>query len=135
MKYFLFFLFFINIKSYPFQIEVVNITDKKASVYIVVFDHKDGFPFKGEKGIFKWKGTPAEAEKGVSTGLPDGNYAVAVFQDTDGNGELTKWFFGKPREPYGLLGAVEKPKKKPDFSENSKKISRDSVLQIRLWEP
>jgi len=135
MKYFLFFLFFINIKSYPFQLEIVNITDKKAIVYIVVFDHEDGFPFKGEKGIFQWKGTPAEAEKGVSTGLPDGNYAVAVFQDIDGNGKLTKWFFGKPREPYGLLGTVEKPKKKPIFSENSKKVSQGSVLQIRLWEP
>ncbi|MGB6127239.1 MAG: DUF2141 domain-containing protein [Psychrilyobacter sp.] len=134
MKYFLFFLFFLSTKIYPFRIEVINIIDRKALIYIAVFDQEEGFPSDGEKGIFKWKGTPKEAEKGVFTDLPDGNYAIAVFQDIDGNDKLTKWFFGKPIEPYGILGMIDKPKKRPNFLENSKKVSKNSVVQIILWE-
>lgn len=135
MKFFLFILFLISKNIYPFKIEVIDIPDKKALIYISVFDQEEGFPSDGEKGIFKWKGTPEEAEKGISTNLPDGDYAIAVFQDIDGNGHLTKWFFGKPKEPYGFFKALEKPRKKPDFFKFSKKISHDLVLQIKLWEP
>ena len=135
MRYLLFFLFFLSIKIYPFKIEVTNIIDRNAPVYIAVFDQEEGFPNDGEKGIFKWKGTPQDAEKGVFADLPEGNYAVVVFQDTDENERLTTWFFGKPREPYGVLGAVNKPKMKPDFFKSSKKLSQDLVLQIKLWEP
>lgn len=135
MKFLLLFLFFISIKIYSFKIEIIDIIDRNAPIYIAIFDQKDGFPNDGEKGIFKWKGTPEEAEKGLLVDLPNGVYAIAVFQDIDGNGQLTKWFFGKPKEPYGILGAVNKPKKKPNFIKFSKKISQNLVLQIKLWEP
>ena len=36
------------------------------------------------------------------TGLPPGRYAVAAFHDTDGNGDLTLWPIGLPREAYGF---------------------------------
>lgn len=35
-------------------------------------------------------------------GLPPGRYAVAAFHDTDGNGDLTLWPIGLPREAYGF---------------------------------
>jgi len=31
-----------------------------------------------------------------------GEYAVAAFHDTNGNGELDRNFFGMPKEPYGF---------------------------------
>ena len=36
------------------------------------------------------------------TGLAPGRYAVAAFHDTDGNGDLTLWPIGLPREAYGF---------------------------------
>ena len=36
------------------------------------------------------------------TDLPPGRYAVAAFHDTDGNGDLTLWPIGLPREAYGF---------------------------------
>lgn len=53
MKYLLFFLFFISIKIYPFKIEIRDIIDRNAPIYIAVFDREEGFPNDGEKGIFK----------------------------------------------------------------------------------
>ncbi len=38
----------------------------------------------------------------IITGLPPGRYAVAAFHDTDGNGDLTLWPIGLPREAYGF---------------------------------
>ena len=35
-------------------------------------------------------------------GLAPGRYAVAAFHDTDGNGALTLWPIGLPREAYGF---------------------------------
>ena len=35
-------------------------------------------------------------------GLPPGRYAVAAFHDVDGNGDLTLWPIGLPREAYGF---------------------------------
>jgi len=36
------------------------------------------------------------------TGLAPGRYAVAAFHDTDGDGDLTLWPIGLPREAYGF---------------------------------
>lgn len=38
----------------------------------------------------------------VMTGLAPGRYAIAAFHDTDGNGELTLWPIGLPKEAYGF---------------------------------
>ncbi len=38
----------------------------------------------------------------VIPGLPAGRYAVAAFHDADGNGDLTLWPFGLPKEAYGF---------------------------------
>jgi uncharacterized protein (DUF2141 family) len=35
-------------------------------------------------------------------GLPPGRYVIAAFQDTDGDGKLTKGALGIPREPFGF---------------------------------
>lgn len=34
--------------------------------------------------------------------LPPGEYALSVFQDVDGNGEMARNFMGIPKEPAGL---------------------------------
>ncbi|MES2861164.1 MAG: DUF2141 domain-containing protein [Pseudomonadota bacterium] len=36
------------------------------------------------------------------SGLAPGRYAVAAFHDMDGNGDLTLWPIGLPREAYGF---------------------------------
>lgn len=38
----------------------------------------------------------------VIPGLAPGRYAVAAYHDTDGNGALTLWPFGLPKEAYGF---------------------------------
>lgn len=41
-------------------------------------------------------------------GLAKGEYAIAVFQDINGNGKLDRWFWFLPREPYGFSNNGER---------------------------
>lgn len=49
----------------------------------------------------------------IST-LPNGVYAIAIYQDLNGNGKLDTNFFGIPKEPFGFSN-----NKVPIFSEPS----------------
>jgi uncharacterized protein (DUF2141 family) len=45
---------------------------------------------------------PGGATTVTIEGLAPGRYAVGAFHDADGNGELTLWPVGLPREAYGF---------------------------------
>ncbi len=53
----------------------------------------------------------------VVPGLTPGRYAVAAFHDTDGNGTLTLWPIGMPREPYGFSRDARGRMGPPGFDE------------------
>lgn len=67
-------------------------------------------------------------------GLPSGNYAIAAFQDINGNGVLEKTIFGKPTKPYGFsrdAGALFGP---PDFDNAAVTLGTeraDTVLTLK----
>lgn len=46
--------------------------------------------------------------------LPFGEYAVSTYQDLNSNNKLDRYFFGKPKEPYGFSNNV-KPLGPPSF--------------------
>lgn len=50
-------------------------------------------------------------------GLAPGRYAVAAFHDTDGNGDLTLWPIGLPREAYGFSNDARGRFGPPPFDE------------------
>lgn len=53
----------------------------------------------------------------VIPGLAPGRYAVAAFHDTDGNGTLTLWPIGMPKEPYGFSRDARGRLGPPSFDE------------------
>lgn len=61
-----------------------------------------------------------------------GTYAVAAFQDLNGNGRLDRTRLGLPLEPYGFSGQVGR-RTRPDFRSASIDIQEPgSALRIRL---
>jgi uncharacterized protein (DUF2141 family) len=60
--------------------------------------------------------------------LPEGSYAVSVYQDSNGNGQLDKNIFGIPKEKYGFSSHADRPVfKKCLFS-----FSHDMTITLRL---
>jgi uncharacterized protein (DUF2141 family) len=62
----------------------------------------------------------AAVEEFVFDGLVPGRYAVAAYQDLNGNGELDRSLLGLPVEPYGFtndVGRSERPTIEPALVE------------------
>jgi len=128
-------LLILSVMTYSFDIQITNIENREATIFIAVFDSEEGFPSDGEKADFAWMGIVEEAEEGVKTNLTSGNYAISVFQDIDGSGKLTRKFYGAPKEPYGMSNTFKKLKMKPNFEKIAIDIEEGEVLKIELLKP
>ena len=60
----------------------------------------------------------ASADRALFTfqGVGPGTYAVAAYQDANGNGRLDRTGLGLPLEPYGFSGTAGR-RTRPDFAE------------------
>lgn len=75
----------------------------KGTVRIAVYDSASNYMDEA-KAVRKVEVNPGKAGVAVAavTGLPPADYAVAVFQDDNGDKKLNKNFFGAPTERYGF---------------------------------
>lgn len=72
---------------------------------------------------------PGGATSVTLTGLAPGRYAVAAFHDADGNGELTLWPIGLPREAYGFSRNARGRFGPPAFEAAAFDLPADGVRQ------
>lgn len=64
--------------------------------------------------------------------VPDGIYAVAIFQDLNKNVKQDKNFIGIPSEPYGFSNDAKATFGPPDFDKASFTINSDKTITITL---
>jgi uncharacterized protein (DUF2141 family) len=85
------------------QIEISNIRETKGTIYLGFYKPGNDFPSAGKQAI-RFMAQPSGKDKMVVTvpNVPEGDYAVAVYQDLNGNGKLDKNFFGRPKEPFAF---------------------------------
>ena len=70
------------------------------------------------------------------TGLDTGDYAIAAFQDINGNGELDTNLLGMPREPWGFSRDASGGMGPPDFGDAAFPVDGATVdMTIRLNRP
>lgn len=67
------------------------------------------------------------------TNIPSGTYAVAIFQDNNGNGKLDENMFGAPKEPFAFSNNIVPKFSTPDFEDCKFQFSKEGqVLSINL---
>lgn len=79
----------------------------------------------------------AEQVKGALQPMPYGTYAVAVYQDRNGNGKLDKNALGIPTEPYAFSNNPTVKWKPPSFSEAAVALNAPKVtvsVRLRYWK-
>lgn len=64
--------------------------------------------------------------------LPDGEYAISVFHDANGNNELDSNFMGIPKEGFGFGNNASGMFGPPSFSESLIKVSGDMKTEVKL---
>ncbi len=114
-----------------FRIEGLKV--ESSQVHVAVFDSADGFP-KPESSSCKTVVSATEGHVEFQMLLPAGQKtAIAVFQDLDGDGKLTKNAVGIPVEPYGFSNAARGVFGPPSFSSATLMISKDmDTLSIKV---
>ena len=73
---------------------------------------------------------PAEFQV-VFPDIPEGSYAIAVFQDTNGNASLDRDSRGLPLEPYGFSNGTGRTAP-PSFEAASITVTGSTVARVRI---
>ena len=83
---------------------ILNLSTRGSGGRIAVAVYRDAEAFRRGEGpvASRMVARTGTVTSLTITGLAPGRYAVAAFHDTDGNGDLTLWPIGLPREAYGF---------------------------------
>lgn len=101
-----------------------------SAVHIAIYDDPEEFldqPFR-----VLTLDTRAKTRVDTVLRLPPGEYAMAVFQDLNDNGELDKTFIGYPKEPFGFSRNFVPKFSAPSWSDTSFRTEERDALSIEL---
>ena len=114
-------------------IHVSGLTNKSSNLYVAVFDSAEGFPKPEHSSTTTTISVDAESVE-FSLSLPDTSpTGIAIFQDLNGDGKLTKNGFGLPIEPYGFSNNARSTFGPPSFSQAAFKVSeKTSPIEITV---
>lgn len=131
LAFFLFFPFFAFSQNTLF-VRVEGVKTSNGRISVAVYNQAEGF-LKFDK-VYKCDST--KALKGTThiaiDDLPEGEYALAIFHDENGNDVLDTNWLGIPKEAIGFSKGKMKTFGPPSFSECALRIEKDSEIRIIL---
>ncbi|MGB5376591.1 DUF2141 domain-containing protein [Muriicola sp.] len=126
------FLPFLGFAQNKLIVEVDGVKSSLGTINIAVYNKEEGF-LKFES-VFLSDSAQANTGKTMVqiNDLPNGEYALAVFHDENGNKKLDTNWLGIPREPIGFSQARMKTFGPPSFKECAFQITSDKAIKIDL---
>ena len=127
-----FILLFSGVKTHTLYIHISGISKIKGSLFIAIFRATDDFPVFGKqfKGIVKE--VEGKSQNYTFDNLPEGEYALAIYQDANRNKILDKNLLGIPPEIYGFSNNARRNFSAPSFQEAKFKLNRDLQQTVFL---
>ncbi len=127
-----FILLFSGVKTHTLSIHVSGISKIKGSLFIAIFRATDDFPVFGKqfKGIVKE--VEGKSQNYNFDNLPEGEYALAIYQDVNRNKILDKNLLGIPTEIYGFSNNARRNFSAPSFQEAKFKLNKDLQQTVFL---
>lgn len=118
-------------KQYALTISVKGITKEKGDIHIGIYNKEEGFSEVDK--TFRNAVLPATGKvlQYRFEDLPQGQYAVCIFQDYNKNGKLDKNLVGAPTEPYGFSNNPRIFFRAPTFQET--RIALRANLDLEVW--
>jgi uncharacterized protein (DUF2141 family) len=108
---------------------VDGIEEVKGSLFIGVYN--SGLTFLKETYRGAKIDVTGEVEE-LSLELPDGEYAISLFQDLNDNSKLDKGAFGIPTEKYGFSNNTKGFMGAPSFEKTKFTLYDDKVIRINV---
>lgn len=113
-------------------IVVRNIYPVDGKLYFALYGDKASFMDIDAASHYKIAEVKDTIETIIFEGVNKGNYAVAIFQDLNGNGTLDKSALGIPNEPYGFSNDARGRMGPPKFKDAVFSFSGDEKIMINL---
>ena len=89
------------------KVNIINLRNNRGHVLISLFKDGIGYPDKPEKALKKANLSINNKTAIINfTGLPAGNYAIAILHDENDDLKMNTNFFGIPKEGYGFSNNV-----------------------------
>lgn len=116
------------------MLEVHGMRNSKGHVLVSVFDDAAGFPDDAARATKKLQLDIRNGKALFSlSGLPDGEYAVAVLHDENDDGKLNTNWIGLPKEGFGFSNNVMGMFGPPSFHKAKVKVSGGRVdVKLRM---
>ena len=127
-------LFFLGsaarVQAQTLTLEVCDIDRPTGTLYVAIYSSPDNFlkkPLTGFRVEVKDKTVTVPC-----SGLPEGTYALALFQDLNGNGMLDAGAYGIPTEPCAFSNDAQGVMGPPSFESCSFTLRQDTTLTVHL---
>ena len=121
---------FLMLSQNKLSVEVTGVKSNAGSVLVAVYNSSDSF-LDSDK---MFSGRSSKAQMGstrvIIENLPDGEYALAIFHDEDGNDELNTNWIGIPKEPICFSIGKMKTFGPPKYEECAFKLEGDREIQV-----
>ena len=132
IRLFFFLLPLCGMAQHELLVEVQGVRSSSGNISVAVYNQAEGFLKFGE--VYKSDSTRAVAGQTRIriTDLPEGEYALAVFHDENGNDILDTNWLGIPKEPVGFSNARIKTFGRRSFKECAFKLSSNRAVQVSL---
>ena len=110
-------------------VQVSNLVKGKGSINVALYNNEDDFtdvPYKTQIQSIQVGQSGASV---TFTDIKPGTYAIALYQDVNGNGKIDTNFFGIPKEPYGFSNNYRPTVTSPSFEKSKFTVSKGKVVQ------
>lgn len=123
---------FLALSQNTISVNIYNVPSSEGNINVAVYDSDKSF-LKFE-GVIKSKSAPAE-EGMVNVkieDMPEGEYALAIFYDENGNDKLDTNWLGIPKEKVAFSKAKMKTFGPPNYKECAFIVTSDFEISIDL---
>ena len=120
-----------NVAPVTLSVEITNVKKAQGKLMIAIYKPDEKFG-EGKPAISDIVEVKSAGTKIVSFDLEPGNYALALFHDLNGNGELDKNFVGIPKEPYGFSKDFRPKFSAPSFDDCAFEVTGTGSQQISV---
>lgn len=125
------FLLTISLHAASISLKITGITQVKGLMRVVLFANEQDY--NEQKNQVAWK--IVKVEDTVMTlyfdSLPEGRFAIKVFQDLNKNSKLDSNMFG-PKEPYGFSNNSRHKLRGATFAEAAFDVKDEESIEIRI---
>lgn len=117
-------------EGFDLSIKVVGIDEARGQIGFCLISNEAGYPDDCDLG--EWVDVQSKDFSTTIKNVPSGRYAIAIYQDMNGDKKLNKNFLGIPKEKYGFSNNPNSKFGLPDFSDCIVVIDGDKSIVIDI---